>query len=702
MKFKFAVAVAAMVLGYSGVSAQAVDRLAARVTEGTSVGKIEFVEVNDGVSADDWFRITATPAGKIRIEGNNDISMAVGFNHYLKNIAAIHIAWNNLTSPLPDKLPHPSDTIFRSTHLKQRYYLNYCTFSYSMPFWDEERWMKEIDWMALHGVNMALSITGMEAVWKNLLEKYGYTQDEINAYIPGPAYMAWWQMNNLEGWGGPLPESRYARQETLQRKIVARMKELGIAPIFPGYSGMIPSTFKEKTGNVVADMGLWCGFQRPALITSSDSLFNDVADNYYAVLDSLYGRADYYSIDPFHEGGDLGNVDVAKVGRMIYDAMKRNNSEAKWVIQGWQSNPRKGILDTVPSEELLVLDLYSEKIPRWEMGEGYGKHDWLYCMLLNFGGNVGMHGRVNSLIHTFEQARHSEKSPRLRGVGATPEGIENNPMMYELLFDLPWASSIDFDAWLKGYLTARYGKEPDENVASAWRKIVNTVYNAPVNYPGEGTVESIICARPSWAPRSASTWGNSTLFYSPDSTRQAARLMHLSREKYAGNDNFLYDLIDISRQANADEANRLMMKMSALRSQWSVQDSCTSMRSRALINNLSEQFLNLILRQDSLLSILPDTRVDTWLDAAGSNAGDDSDARRLYRENVATLITVWGDSVAANYGGLHDYSHREWGGIIKELYYQRWKAFFDHELRGAPAPDYYRMEKTWIRRRLAE
>ncbi|MCH5232590.1 MAG: alpha-N-acetylglucosaminidase C-terminal domain-containing protein, partial [Muribaculaceae bacterium] len=43
------------------------------------------------------------------------------------------------------------------------------------------------------------------------------------------------------------------------------------------------------------------------------------------------------------------------------------------------------------------------------------------------------------------------------------------------------------------------------------------------------------------------------------------------------------------------------------------------------------------------------------------------------------------------------YSHREWAGIIRDLYYPRWKAFFDYELYGAPEPDYYKMETDWVK-----
>ena len=668
-----------------------VDSLAYRVTEGTSEGRIEFKIINDSTTKKDWFKISAKEPDRILIEGNNNVSLATGLNHYLKYLENIHISWNNLTSKLPEKLTMPSEPIYRETNLPNRYYLNYCTFSYSMPFWDEDRWMKEIDWMALHGINLFLSLTGIESVWKNLLQNYGYSQEEIVEFIPGPAYMAWWQMNNLEGWGGPLPIQWFDNQEKLQKKILERAKSLDIQPILPGFSGMVPRNFTEKTGIEINNPGLWCGFPRPGFLSPEDSAFNEIADQYYDELTKLYGIADYYSMDPFHEGGNIGSVNLNKAGQGLYDAMKRENHNAKWVIQSWQANPRMEMIDALPAGDILILDLYSEKIPKWEKIGGYGKHEWLYCMLLNFGGNVGMHGRINSLINGFERASHGQHSPTLTGIGATPEGIENNPIMYELLFELPWAAEkIEPETWLKSYLKARYGKEPDDNILGAWTALTNTVYNAPVDYPGEGTVESVICARPSFFPKSASTWGNSTLFYSPDSTAKAQKLMKNSYEKYAEDSpNFIYDFIDVTRQANADEANLLIRKISKLYEE-EKNDS---------VEILSEKILSLILRQDSILKTIPQMNVETWIEAADKLGGKYEEASKLYRKNAAMLITVWGDSIAANKGGLHDYSHREWGGIIRELYYPRWKAFFDHKLHGAPEPDFYEMELDWIRKK---
>ena len=37
----------------------------------------------------------------------------------------------------------------------------------------------------------------------------------------------------------------------------------------------------------------------------------------------------------------------------------------------------------------------------------------------------------------------------------TPEGIENNPVMYELVMELPWREHrFTRDEWLKGYVYA--------------------------------------------------------------------------------------------------------------------------------------------------------------------------------------------------------------------------------------------------------
>jgi alpha-N-acetylglucosaminidase len=136
---------------------------------------------------------------QVVIRGNNYVNVATGINWYLKYYVGVQLSWNGMTAKLPAKLPKVINKERHETSLKLRYDFNYCTYSYSMAFWDWKRWEQEIDWMALHGINLPLAIVGEECVWFNMLKKLGYNKDEINKFISGPAFMAWWEMNNLEG-----------------------------------------------------------------------------------------------------------------------------------------------------------------------------------------------------------------------------------------------------------------------------------------------------------------------------------------------------------------------------------------------------------------------------------------------------------------------------------------------------------------------
>lgn len=164
-----------------------IDGLLERIDMGASRKfAIEIVKNGDK----DYFEL-GQKGNKVLIRGNNYVSVATGINWYLKYYAGIHLSWNGMQAKLPAQLPAVKQTERHETSLKQRYDFNYCTFSYTMAFWDWKRWEKEIDWMALHGINMPLDVIGEECIWFNMLKKLGYSKDEINKFIAGPAFLAW-------------------------------------------------------------------------------------------------------------------------------------------------------------------------------------------------------------------------------------------------------------------------------------------------------------------------------------------------------------------------------------------------------------------------------------------------------------------------------------------------------------------------------
>ena len=648
-------------------------------------------------SPTDFFELDQQ-GNKVVIRGNNYVSIATGLNWYLKYYAGVQLSWNGMTARLPDALPAVPQKERHETEMAYRYDFNYCTHSYTMAFWDWKRWEQEIDWMALHGINLPLAIVGTDVVWYNVLSKLGYTKDEINEFIAGPAFQGWWLMNNLEGWGGPNPDNWYKQRETLQKKIVKRMREYGIHPVLPGYSGMVPHNAKDHLGLNVSDPGLWCGYRRPAFLQPTDPRFSEIADLYYKEMTRLYGKADFYSMDPFHEGGNVAGVDLNAAGQAIWKAMKKANPKAVWVAQAWQANPRQKMIENLPAGDLIVLDLFAESRPQWGdpsstwyRKEGFGKHDWLYCMLLNYGGNVGLHGKMKHVIDEFYKAKSSPFGKTLKGVGMTMEGSENNPVMFELLCELPWRPvQFDKDEWLTGYTTARYGK-PDAAVQEAWKLLSNTIYNCPAENTQQGTHESVFCARPGHQVYEVSSWSEMQKYYEPEDVIRAAGLLLSAADRFKGNNNFEYDLVDIVRQAVA-EKGRLV---------YPILTAAYKAGEKELFAASARRFLDLILLQDRLLATRPEFKVGKWIENA-RNLGLTPEEKDLYEWNARVQITTWGNRTAADEGGLRDYAHKEWNGLLRDFYYNRWKVWIDQQmaqLNGTPVKeiDFYAIEEPWTR-----
>ena len=649
--------------------ANPVDELLERIDKGASAKfKTQLVK-----SDKDFFELDQQ-GKKVVIRGNTWVNVASGLNWYLKYYAGIHLSWNQMQAKLPAVMPAVTKKERHETDLTLRYDFNYCTFSYSMAFWDWARWEKEIDWMALHGINLPLAIVGEECVWRNMLLKLGYSEEEVGKFIAGPAFLAWWEMNNLEGWGGPLPLSWYDRQEKLQKQILARMKQLGMHPVLPGYCGMVPHDAKEKLGLNVADAGLWNGFQRPANLLPTDERFSEIATLYYNELTKLFGKADYYSMDPFHESNDDPSIDYAKAGEAMMQAMKRVNPKAVWVIQGWTENPREAMVDGMKTGDLLVLDLFSECRPMfgipsiWKREEGYKQHQWLFCLLENFGANVGLHGRMDQLLDNFYSTDYSLFTNHYslrKGIGFTMEGSENNPVMFELMSELPWRpEKFKKEDWIRSYVKARYGVE-DPNIERAWLILVRSIYNCPAGNNQQGPHESIFCGRPTLNNFQASSWSKMKNYYDPANTREAAKLMNSVAEKYRGNNNFEYDLVDITRQALADQAR--------LQYQRAIADYKAFARDE--FESDYRRFLSMLLAQDKLLGTRSEFRLGHWTRDA-INAGVTPEEKRLYEWNARVQITTWGNRYCADTGGLRDYAHKEWQGLLKDFYYVRWEAYF--------------------------
>ena len=659
------------------------------------------IDANLAENGKDVFVITSQN-GKPCIKGNTQLSVATGINWYLNHYAHINLTWNNLTTDLSKvTLPVPGSEEKHVCNTTYRYNFNTCTFSYSMAFWTWERWQKEIDWMALHGINAPLNLVGLDVVTRKFLRELGVSENDINAYIAGPGFIAWFAMNNLEGWGGTInaddvtmngnPDWWYTRQEQLCRNMLQRMRELGMQPVIPGFSGQVPNCIVNyringfNSGDVVNN-GTWAGgYTRPDILKPNTQSYRTFAEVYYKHLHEVMGVSELYSIDPFHEGSLPSGVsnetcypnimvelDKYYTGVSAEDKTKNNvDEQPKWIIQYWQGVPQSGAFSAMSSygDRFIGLDLFADNIyadnaAKWRT-DYYQGRPYVYCMLHNFGGRSGMHGRLETTMDGYFQAL--AKGNNCQGIGATPEGTETNPVLYDMLFELPWmdpAKHPSADEWLEQYNQARYGTA-NEKTLEALKLLKKSVWDCKVNQ--QGTSEAVILARPNWTVNSVSSWSTSAIYWDTQDILEAADLLVAAEKLITSADgiaNYNYDVIDVIRQAMVDYAAELLPLINAAKND------------DAEYTRLYQLYLRLMLDLDEMLSYDENFKLERWTSLARNIAnevsGTTENDRRWLEWNARTQITVWskGDT------DLHDYSNRCWAGLIKDFHYKRWEKFF--------------------------
>ena len=652
-------------------------------------------------SDEEFFEISNVEDGKIKITANSGACAAAGLNYYYKYYCNVHISQVGNRVEMPKKLPPVEKTFRLKTPFKVRYAYNYCALSYTMAFWGEEEWKKELDYLALQGVNVILDITAIEEVWRRFLQKLGYSLDEARAFITGPAYYAWFNMANIYGVGAPLPTGFFKKHTELARKNHLYMQKMGMEPVLQGYSGMVPPDVKKYVPDAaVIPQGLWNGLERPAMLKTDTAVYRRLAKLFYDSQTEVFGPVTkYFATDPFHEGGRSGRLNVSLVGKTLLDGLLEQNENAIWIIQSWGKNPSKALLNGVSDrkEHTLILDLYAEKKPRWEnfLGNEFENSPWVYCMLNNFGGRMGLHGHLETIAN--EISRASKKASCMKGIGITPEATHSNPIIFDLFFEAAWTKTeeiepVELDSWLRAYAERRYGKCTDA-MFSAMKLLKETVYNPLLNEHGEGAPESIVNARPALHLRSASSWGNGVVAYDKKKFEKAVELFLEDCEKLCAVEGYRFDAVDLLKQVLSNTAQEYQKNMARAFSQ---SDLIAFMK-------WSDKFLSLGRFADELLSSNSEFLLGTWLEGAKKLAAEFDDfSKKMFEFNARALITIWaGSRQAADKGGLRDYSNKQWSGLTRDFYLNRWEkwvAVMKQKLCGKKSeePDWFKEECRWV------
>src|SRR5258708_34115257 len=87
---------------------------------------------------------------------------------------------------------------------------------------------------------------GMDAVLYRTFRSVGYADGEIRDWITQPAHQNWQLMGNLCCFNGPISNALLRKRVSSARRILARLRELGMTPVLPGFSGIVPAHFQPR------------------------------------------------------------------------------------------------------------------------------------------------------------------------------------------------------------------------------------------------------------------------------------------------------------------------------------------------------------------------------------------------------------------------------------------------------------------------
>lgn len=655
---------------------------------GERVNEFSLEFIDDKVDGD-YYELSCSD-GLVNIRGTSTIAITRGFYDYLRINGLGMITWSGERIDLPKILPDYPNTKVK-TPFEFREYFNVCTFGYTTVWWDWNRWEKELDWMALHGINMPLAMVGQEIIWTRLWESFGVTRNELNDFFTGAAFLPWQRMGNVNKHCGPLSDEWMENQKLLQHKILDRMRELGMTPIAPAFSGFVPQAFERIYPNEkLMKNSNWGnfpdGFQTYVLNPGSE-LFLKIGTAFIEEYEKEFGKFDYYLADTFNELKVPVSVEnryneLADFGKAVFSSINSANKNATWVMQGWMfGNDKdfwdqesvKALLRDVPDDKVMILDLANEMFEGWKIHNSFLGKKWISSVIHNFGGNNPLYGDINFFAHNWADVISSPDKGKLVGIGLSPEGIENNEVIYELLTDAVWSTeAINLNDWIQSYTKSRYGKS-SENIIKAWQLLIEHVYtHNSLNF------KHAFQFRPSSSPTSnvRDTVG----------LRQIVDLFLSSYDDCKKSKLFINDFIEVTAHYTSIVIDKKLKEVF----------DANIVNEFLLRDSLINETLIMMKLLDKTLSKRDDLQLGKWIDDARSLSKIESE-KDLLEKNARTQVTIWGGP------DLYDYASKLWSGLVKDFYLERWQFYFDELKKGKSnneiLPALVKWEEEWTEKK---
>jgi len=625
--------------------------------------KVEFVKIKSPKKGTDVYSL-AMNGERVAIGGNNANAMAVGLNRYLKKYCNTTVSWYaDVAVELPETLPGVGDGETMTSTVPQRFFLNYCTYGYTMTFWQWPDWERFIDWMALNGVNLPLAITGQEAVWMKVWTSMGMTPDECRKYFTGPSYLAWHRMANVDQWCGPLPQHWIDTQVELQHKILARERTLNMRPVMNAFAGHVPRRIKELYPDAkISMLSDWAKFaeeERTYFLDSEDPLFDKIQKMFVEEQGKLFGYDHIYGIDPFNEMEPPSWEEsyLSRVTKHMFESVKKADPKAEWLQMGWilyyqkewTAERTKAMLTAVPKGKMTILDYFCENREVWRTRDRFSEQPYIWCYLGNFGGNTVFEGNPKKACERIEGTL-KEGGKNFVGIGSTLEGFDVQQLPYERVLDKAWAIT-ETPEQVVNEIADRHAGRVDENARKAWNTLYNEVYTLQAGTRGE-----MVSLRPLMNKEIYKTKYKLNVAGLVDAWQTLIKQDEVTRDAM---------IIDITVTGREVLNQMFVIEKKAFEKAFN-EKNIAEMRKHATMMR------QLLMDIDGMNAFQSHCTLDAWVNLA-RDYGNTPELKDYYQKNALTLITTWG-------GSLNDYANRCYNGLTSQYHAKRWEMWINRAM----------------------
>lgn len=614
-------------------------------------------EITEKNSEKDFYGYKAKN-GKIHLYGTDKVCVAKAFGKYIENCLNKKITFCGGETLEITSAPLPEEEFSAEIPQKLRVFGDYTFYSNEAWKWDFSDWEKFLDTLALNGINMAVNLVGNEGVCFYTLIKMDFPQDFALEFISGPAFYAWQMSNKFYNYVPSKTFDHIERSLELGKKVVNRMKDLGITPVLSTFSGLVPDvTTKLFNSKEVTIEDKWAAFAKTYKFRINSVNFRRFFLKYLEVQQEYIGESDYYMCNQLcNSSVGTKKKEIAYLeesGRELDRAADYFNEKATLVFSS--EGYRKELVSKIKRCNTLVFDIDSTA---HKATDGFDGTEFVLGNSQHNNSHNSMQGDIAEVASNL-YLESKENYKNLVGVGLFPENLRQNPMFFALSFDvLTENKKIDLNEWYKKYEIARYGKtdeKADERIALYERTCYSKEHSAV-------PVGSAICTRPQLNLRHTGLYDRVEPLYENSDLLEIYRSLN---NLNCDTEGYKYDLVNIAKQLLDNKAFYLHKEIAANYRN----------RNMEVFEETSKKFLEIIDDVNGILVCNRFFNARCYIDELKKISKTDEELT-FFIINFIAFIGLWGPMIEDNQ--RYDYGWQLLGNFLPCYQRVRWEKFFEH------------------------